>query len=212
MAIQISGQSAKTGAPAQAFPQDQQNALLATELNPRYYQNVYQGNVFSASWTGAALAAATASTVGSFGLVNNLGSGKNLVLLDASVGVTAAATSAATGTAFALATVPGTQAVTGQTPGNTPVCLLVGSTNLSVAKPVTVGTVVGTPVPFRNLGWVSNNSVTTQTFFMLGGIMKDEIAGTVVIAPGGFVNLIGVGGTPANFSVTLTMTWVELPI
>lgn len=220
MSLQVTGQSQgvltasqKSGAPP-AVNTGWHNELLKSDLFPRYAYLSLNGKVFAQSWPSAALAAPTASTVGAFGLVNNVGSSVNLVLLDVILGVTAAATSAATGTAFALATVPGNQAVTAQTQvtGGPPPSTLLGSALLAAGKTVTAGTIVGTPVAIRNIGWINNDSVTTQTFFMLGGVMKDETAGTIVIAPGGFVNLVGIGGTPANFSVTMTATWAELPL
>ena len=188
---------------------DQFGAALVSETNARYYNLVVAGLVFGATWSAAALAAATASTVGSFGLVNPVGSGKNLVIIDWIFGITTF-TAVASGTSAALASIAGSQTVTAQTPGNTPLCTLIGSTNKAVGAPITAGTIVGTPSPFR-FGVNELQSATSSTYFNANGVYKDQIDGEVVLVPGSFINVIGVGGTPADLTVEMSMTWAEIP-
>jgi hypothetical protein len=202
MAIQIAGQNLKTGAPGQAFPQDQQNAPLVTELNPRYYQNVYAGNVFYAVNSAAqALSLSGTTTYTGLTVANPAGSGKNLALLEALWCTTIAITGIG---AVILATGTTTAQTAGSSTG--PVSALLGSGANSVAKVGASCTYAANPTflrPGTGISWVTAG--TTQTFQQY----KDEIGGALVIAPGQQVSFLSI--TTANTGIGY-FSWAELPI
>lgn len=178
---------------------------LATELMPRYYENVYRGYTFTLTFAAAALAASSATVAGAFLLSNPAGSGKNLVLIDCMPGITAF-TPVATGTSIMLGglanptlTALGTAVV--------PICALVGSGNKSVASGYPSGTIAAAPTSLRQLANLYLDLAAGDVI-----AAKDEIAGAVVIAPGSAVNIFGLGGTPANYTLQPTFTWAEIAI
>lgn len=185
-------------------------AMGVQDIGGRYEEAAFRGNVFSGFFASAALAAIGANALSAFSLANPLNSGKILSLIDISMAVTSL-TAVASGTAACLCTLPNaSQNPTSVGAGNTPVCSLIGSGNQSVAKLYVSGTIVGTPVAFRTLlnAWQGS---TAATYGPAIGFYKDEIAGAILILPGGFVQINGVGGTPADVSIEASMTWEELP-
>src|SRR5215472_6620112 len=89
------GQTGKLVGANQVVSLGEYGEILATELQPRYYENTYRGQKFSAIYPSTALAVAAAAS--QFILLNPAGSGKNLVLIDAYVAFTAL-TAVASGT------------------------------------------------------------------------------------------------------------------
>jgi hypothetical protein len=210
MAIQITGQSQglltvsqKSGSPA-SINTGWQNELLMTELLPRYFYLTALGLTFGAQWAAAATAAPSATAVGAFGLFNPPGSGKNLAIIDCTITQT-------TVTAATTVLQAGWQAIPNQTPTSQTATtvisnLSIGNSSASVAKALTAGTVVGAPTAtFRN-------SFSTYTDLAAGDLLptiKDVIDGAIIVAPNSTIALVSVANTP---SVSLSMTWVELPI
>jgi hypothetical protein len=210
MALQISGQSFKTGAPGQALPQDQQNALLVSELAPRYYVNAYSGNIFSVCQTAAAALAAVGTGVTGLTLFNPTGSGKNLILVDIGVGLTPV-TLATVGITVVLAGVAQAATPTGLS-SLTPATNLVGAGFLPVAKTYSAATLSTAPTIMRVVGnWSSTALTTSGGATSVPAFIKDEVAGAVVVAPGAAICLAGIG-TVADATVAASMTWIELPV
>lgn len=181
--------------------------VIISELNGRYYENVYRGNVFVGSYTAAALAAPSATAIGAFGLYNPIGSGKNLVILEISTALTTFTAVATTVCAIGAYSFTN-QTPTATTPGNTPFSALIGSGNTSIAKTYTAATIVaGNTVAIRN---VANVGVMTAVGF--GSVLfKDEVAGALVVAPGSGFGLAATA-TAADDTVQVVYTWAELPI
>ncbi len=209
MALQISGQSLKTGSPGQAFPQDQQNGLLVTEFLPRYYEQAYLGQTFFTSTASAGGTAYVGAAGGTplLAVWNPIGSGKNLVLLQAMVGVVATASGAGT-TQFRLYGGP-TAAITQATVA-TPVSTLSLAASGSVAK------------AFANVALTSSTALTFITTIgnyywasAAGAILSEpliqDFSGAIIVAPG---NMIAMGAVSILTSMTndAYFLWSELPV
>ena len=175
-----------------------------SELQARYYENTYRGNVFGVSFPSAALAAASATTLGAFVLFNPAASGKNLVIHDIEIELTS----------FSASTNPlqvGVVAIPNQTPtsvgaGNTPVCTFVGNGAKSVATPYVSGTTVGAPTtPFRySAGFYLDLAASD-----LQGA-KDIVDGEIIVGQGSAIQLVALATVPTN-AVIVSMTWSEVP-
>ena len=184
--------------------------LSVGDRHGRYMEATLRGNVYSVTFAAAALAVASATSAGAFLLNNPAGSGKNLVLQDIQATMTAN-TPVATGTAIVLGAIvnPVFSALgTAVTPFST----LVGSGNKSVAAAYPSGTYAVlpsiTPSGLRQVGgWYIDLAASESIAYT-----RDEVAGMVVVQPGCAVNLYGLGGTPADLSITATMVWEEVPI
>lgn len=214
MALQIAGQSYKTGAPGQAFPQDQQNGLLVTELNARYYQNVYAGNVFLASGQALILTAAGLSLKSSTGLnlYNPVGSGKNLVLLEVIADYALpVAVAQANYTIWLAACLSPTQAAPISVGAATSRNALLSGGAAAVGVAYTQATLPTVPVVVRSLGSIcmlTGGTTVASMGFIVNSYLKDEVAGAIVIPPGIAVAV----QTSAAMSVCASMTWAELPV
>jgi hypothetical protein len=209
MAIQINGQNIKTGGPGPAFPQDQQGALLATELNPRYYEQAYLGQTFFTS-TAAAAGTAFVGAAGGTPLLavwNPAGSGKNLVLLQAMVGVVATATGAGT-TQFRL--YGGATAAITQATVATPVSCLSLAASGSVAKAyANVATTSSTALTY--ITTIGNYYWATAAGAILTEPLIQDFSGAIIVAPG---NMVAIGAVTILTSMTndAYLLWSELPI
>jgi hypothetical protein len=214
MALQVTGQaqgivltaSQKAGAPA-SVSTGWHNELLKSDLLPRYANLVQAGVVFGVGYAAAALAAPSATASGSFTLYNPIGSGKNLVLMEVTAALTTFTAVATTICAIGAYTFTN-QTPTALTPGNTPLNALVGAGGGSVAKTYTAATIVGgNTFPIRQVG---NTGILTPVGFA-GDLMKDEVAGALVVAPGSGFGLAATA-TAADDTIQVCYTWAELPI
>src|SRR5271168_3034819 len=178
MALQVSGQTLKTGANGPAFPQDQQGALVATELNPRYYLNTYAGNKFACTTAGGGVAAAAtilfSTAIGTFtpilAVYNPLTSQKNLVMLQSWVGVTAAPLATAAQTGAFLFVVGSGQTITNAQSATPINCLTLkasGSQAIGITAAALAGG-VGNPLLLRPVS--SDVIITTATASATEGI------------------------------------------
>ena len=216
MALQITGQaqglvlsaSQKSGAPS-AVSTGWHNEFLKSDLLPRYAYLGLSGFVYSAATTtGVALAAAgTNSPI--LTVWNPTGSGKNLVLIDAAIALTTQ-TFAAVAVGVELGGLANTTApstVTAVGPNNN----FIGSGTVAVAKSYSQATLAATPFAIRHIATFALDLNTSVSALNSPAMLKDEMAGAVIVAPGSLVNIFGVG-TPADVTVVASMTWAELPI
>ena len=178
------------------------------DRHARYQEAVLRGSVYSVTFAAAALAAASATAAGAFVLLNPLGSGKLLSLIDIQSTMTAN-TPVATGTAAVLgALINAIFSAEGTAVVPTP--NLVGAANKSVAIALPSGTYAVlpsvTPPGLRQIsGWYADLAASSQLAWN-----RDEVAGEVIIQPGSGVNVYGLGGTPADVTLAITMTWEEV--
>ena len=140
------------------------------------------------------------ATALNYTLYNPLGSGKNLVLLEVLVALTAAPAGAS---AIYLAAT--TNPSLGGSTTNTVLTIqnvLLGAGNKSVAQVYSINTLPAAPIAVRALGFVSAASLVACT------LLKDETAGAIVIPPGITVSL----QATAVVTCITSMTWEEVPI
>lgn len=182
-----------------------------SEVLPRYGALTWSGFVFSVGQTAAAALTAVGTTTTGLTLWNPLGSGKNLVLIDVTAGITPV-TLATVGVQVMLG--GGLQTAT-PTFGSslTPVNNLLGAGQGSIAKAGTGSTTIApTPSPLRVVGsWESTVLTTSGGATGTASTLKDEIAGAVIVSPGFVVTLYGIG-TVADATVNAVFTWAELPV
>lgn len=176
-----------------------------SEIQARYYENTYRGNVFGVSFPVAALAAASATVLGAFALFNPAASGKNLVIHDIEV-VLGSLTAATSPLQAAVVAIPN-QTPTSVGAGNTPICTFVGNGNASVAKTYVSGTTVAAPTtPFRFSGSFYLDLAASD----VQSLIKDVVDGEIVIGQGSGIQLVALTTVPTN-TVGVSITWSEVP-
>lgn len=212
MALQVSGQLVKGGAPGPVFPQDQQGAVLVTEQNPRYYQGVYNGNTYcwqtlaAATPTGAVPLAAAGTPI--IAVWNPPGSGKNVIILQTSVAVRNVGTTLGLGSFW----FSGGPTATITQAASIPVNMLSMTAAGSIAKAFSAVALTGSTalLSLRPIAGTGYNATVAATVAM--GPSIEDTAGGVVVIPG---NLLAVtcsvtGGTAST--VDAGLVWLELPI
>lgn len=179
--------------------------VIVSELNGRYYENVYRGNVFSAcNQAGAAVTNLNATATG-FILSNPAGSGKNLVLLEIMFVQTSTAAAAANAAVLLAANInPVAAAVVHTTPLTINSSLLGGSA-ASIAKVDSSATLPAAPVAVRAI-WQPSVSATATT--SIPPVVKDEVAGALIVTPGCAVSMTAL----TTLSGITSMTWAELSV
>jgi hypothetical protein len=203
MALQIAGQTFKTGAAGPVLPQDQQGALLISEFNARYAAETYAGNVFFGANNAAQALSVASTTFTGLAVSNPAGSGKNLIIIDFTVGIAAALAVVATPV---LGYAGSVSLTTGASTGPTGLNSFVGTGAASVAKVGASATLNAAPTvlrPVLGLQWVTGGTSAANIY------AKDEIAGAIIIPPG---QLICVQALTAAATVVAAFTWLELPI
>jgi len=173
---------------------------IVTELQARYAEQVIRGNTFLAANTGAqAVSVALATTYTGLCLSNPIGSVRNLVLVEVSFGLTVAP--AAIASIHLIGGSSATAQVTHTTPV-TPTSALLGSSFTAAGKADSAAT-IPTPIYLDTLmgGFTAAAlpSSPSTTF---------DIAGRIVLGPGGF---IAIGALTAVTGIG-SMTWVEVPV
>lgn len=185
---------------------DKQAGLCATELNPRFYEQVYRGNVFGACNQASQAVTALNATATGFILSNPAGSGKNLVLLDVAVQLTAQV--AASACAILCMNSNPIAAATVHTAALTIFNAFVGQGANSVAKADSSATLPATPTVVRPLPLAALGTGTSANVNLAPG-PSDELAGRFVIAPG---CAMSVQGSAAIAGTITSALWVELPV
>lgn len=154
--------------------------VVVQELHGRYYEQTVRGNVFGASNQAAqAVSVALATTYTGLCLSNPNGSGKNLVLLSAGYALSVAPVAIAS-----IHLIGGSSATdVAHTAAVVPRCYLLGNTSTPSAKVDSQAT-VPTPVYLMSLmGGFTAGALPSSPNVLV------DIAGQIVIAPGGFVAL-----------------------
>lgn len=172
---------------------------------PKYGALAWSGLLYTVGHSAAQALSINSTTFTGLAISNPAGSGKNLVIVDASFGVAAALA--------AVAIVPrlGYAAVVALTQGNATsnkgLPTLVGSGGGSVALCGASGTLTAAPTTLRALGglqWVTGAGGAGGQLYA-----KDEVAGAIIIPPGQMLTL---DALVAAATVVASFTWAELPI
>lgn len=158
------------------------------DIHPPLYEQAKAGNLF---WGGTLAAGTTipvsTATAATFVLWNPLGSGKNLVLYNYYVGFSGTTTGviAGLGLGYLSSVGAGTALPTGQT-ALTPVNGIVGGGNASVAKLLSVATIVAATY-FLNMG-LSWGTTTDGAGIITGSF---DFKGGLILPPGVLVHVVG---------------------
>lgn len=201
--MQRVGPTSGTSGTAAPFRADTTGAQIVSDGHARYQEAALRGNLYFASnQAGIALPAGLTTAAKNMTLYNPLGSGKNLVLVDICMGVTAAM-AAFSGVVALVGNVSASQAApstaTAETVRN---AYLGGGSGVGIVY--NTCTLAATPVYLRScfsLYWVTTGAVATSA------ILKDEVAGAIIIPPGVYVSMASTAAATVQFS----MTWEELP-
>jgi hypothetical protein len=184
--------------------------MMTADAHARYQEAVVRGNVYSLTVNAGAVTAFTGGAGGTplISIYNPVGSGKNLVLLCASVTARVAASAAGTVGFNIWGGVSAANTGTLTSPTN----MFTLQTGGSVAKgssnaATTSTTAISGNGPLLNIGWyywATAAAATTAT-------VAYDIAGLIVCAPG---NLVALGGTAALTSATYdaSLIWEEVPV
>jgi hypothetical protein len=179
---------------------------MVTDWAPRYSELARRGMLFTgANQAGQAVTSLNATATGLI-LINPLGSGKNLWIIEIAFSQSAVGTTAQPVLTLAANTNPLALASYTLTTPLTINSALLGSIATPIGKLLSSATLPAAPVVVRSI-WNSQNNPTAAT----SGIppfIKDEVAGAVGIAPGCAVSL----SASAALSGIASITWCELPI
>ena len=178
---------------------------LVSDVLPRYTSLSQNGLVFSACYQAGSAVTNLNATCTGFALVNPLGSGKNIFIIDLSfIQTSVAAAAANAGLQLAANTNPvGISSYTLTTP-LTVYSSLIGIASASVAKVCSSITLPAAPVAIRAI-WQPSVSATATTG--IPPFIKDEIAGAIGISPGCAISMSALGA----ISGVTSMTWIEIP-
>ena len=184
--------------------------LLVSELQARYYEQAYRGQTFLTSVAAAAPTAYVGAAGGTplIGLWNPASTGKNLVLLRASVALAAQATTTLNTTSIRLYGGP-TAAIT-QATVSVPLNLLSLTASGSIAK------------SFLNVALTSSTALTylesIGSYWWSSAVgtalvppVAWDYAGSIIVAPGNMIALSPYAAlTAATYDAALV--WAEVPV
>lgn len=183
---------------------------LATELQPRYYQQTYRGNVFVLDSGAVTLAAAMTSggALGTIKLINGfynpLGSGKNAALISAAATYTSGTATGAIVYNYLTGVV-----LSNTVTGTIRSALLGGSVASAMLAEVAVVLTSNTPSATAALLQLGVAGLQGAAVASPTGIYED-IAGRIIVPPGCVFGLAQIGaGTGV---VQSTLSWAEVPV
>jgi hypothetical protein len=182
--------------------------MLVTELNARYYEQNYRGNTYFLSVAAAAGTAFVGAAGGTplLGIYNPAGSGKNLVLKAATIGLVAAA-SAAGQTQFRIyAGVSALPTGTLTVPINANTLQASGS----VAKGI-VNTAMTSSTAIQYVTTIGTYYWATAAGAVFSAPITWDAAGQIIVAPG---NLLALGAVtiPTSMTNDASLFWDEVPV
>lgn len=180
---------------------------LASELMARYYETTYRGQKY---FVNVSAGAATAFTGGAGGtpllsIYNPTGSGKNLVLISATVASRVAASAAGTVTFNLWGGLSAANTGTLTKPTSLLTLQSAGSiASASVNAATTSTTAIAQIMPIGTYYWATAAGATLAP-------ISFDIAGMIIVAPG---NLLALGATAALTSATFdaTLIWDEVSV
>lgn len=197
---------------------------MTSDLQARFYENNFRGNLFSGGMTLTSINAATftTATLGPTatpicGVWNPVGSGKNLVMLQMQLQVVLTALTSTGCGAFMWCTSTGNGALT---LGNNPLNRSTLAQSGSIAKDMTGIALTGLT---NNLvvraasgaaggsAYNISNVATASGFQSMMAAVEDTIDGAWIIPPGGVLALMCTT-TPVAHSAATMLQWNEVPI
>lgn len=184
--------------------------MVATDAHGRYYETTVRGNVYSVTVSGGAATAFVGGAAGTplVSLYNPTGSGKNLVLISASVGSRVAASAAGTVTFNIWGGISAANTGTTVTPTNMATLVAAGSVAKASSNAATTST---TAITGNGPIYVLGTYYWATAAGAILAPLQADIAGQIIVAPG---VLVALGGTAALTSATydVSLIWEEVPI
>lgn len=187
------------------------------QAHGKYYEAVLRGNVYSAVNTTARSPGTALGTTPPITLYNPPGSGKRLSILRVGFAQAATGTLGTGGlfhTVYTLKGPVGSQAGTAPVVGSggviTPINMLVGTANNSVASAFELGTLGANPVAFglfANLSEAAGGTIADNSDRVF-----EDVDGAIVLAPGAgwaLEAIMAAGSTPLGW---YSVVWEECPI
>jgi len=203
-------QTLTSGASNQPLRQGRYADLIASELNAKYYEQAYRGNVFFAAHQAAITFAAnglTSSTVVGLGLFNTVNSGKNIIPIQVEITMTNYVTTSTNVQVVAVATAAASTA-SPTVGGGLTIYQSVGmKTNQSIAIAAQTMTFSANTVVWKSIYGAFCNTTISDAIPTVSSEPVD-LGGSLVIPPG-----MGMGFLANNASTGLiSLTWMELAI
>jgi len=186
---------------------DQFNAQTVSQVGMPYGFMTLAGLMCTGTWPAAAAAALSATALSAWSLYNPAGSNVNIHLQSITAVMTAFTAQAASS---AVGILPFTQTPTSTTTtGTAKANCLIGTGNAVQGVQYVTGTTVGAvTVPIRWIGGIYTDLAAGDT----PATLHDEIAGSMIIPPGSGIQIGAVGGTVADLTIAVSMTWAEIPV
>jgi hypothetical protein len=195
-----------------------QNAISRTSQSfAQYYDANVRGNVYTFGIsntplvsTNAVATGVTATSRPVIGLWNDVGTGKNLVVLNATVvATTIDDTAVAPGGFTWYKDVSETSISTGSTPVNCSTLASSGSVAKAFAMSTALTGLVGSlsilrPSPITILNAAGPGTTITQP----QGVSEDRIDGSIIVPPGGVLSLMNMLST-TTVDLSVSITWAE---
>lgn len=185
------------------FRQSRMGATTVTDAHGRYYEAASRGTVYFAANTSAQALSVASGTYTGLVVANPANSGKNLVILDVAFGLQTLQTGFS---AVVIGYAPTVALTTGNSSGPIGLPTLVGTGGGSVAKVGASATLAAAPTIARILAgaqWVTTGTTSNIQ------IVKDEVAGALVIPPG---QLVCIEAITTAVTGLAHITWEEVPI
>ena len=195
-----------------------QNAISRTSQSfAQYYDANVRGNVYTFGIsntplvsTNAVATGVTATSRPVIGLWNDVGTGKNLVVLNATVVAATVDNSAVAPGGFTwYKDVAETVISTGSTPVNCSTLASSGSVAKAFAMSTALTGLVGSlsilrPSPITILNAAGPGTAITQS----QGVSEDRIDGSIIVPPGGVLSLMNMIST-TTVDLSVSITWAE---
>lgn len=205
----------KVGPPAQSYPPGalqnlrfgNDGALCNSDAQARFYEQAYRGKLFLAQTAVTGVAPGTSiGTTAAFALFNKLGSGVDVVVLQAALGYISGTLGAGTvswcASGILTEAVPTGTAIVAQ-------CGLIGKATPIGGSALTTATMASSPVPFRNAFNLQASLATTAT---VPWALIDDVDGAIILPPGGSVSLQGTTAAGSTPLVVYSVLWAEVPV
>ena len=191
-------------------PGGQFGELLESRLSPDYYTLLKAGRVYSSAIATINPTAFVGGAAGTpaIGIYNPVGSGADLVLIDVAVGIRTTGSAAVTIDFNHWLVNQGGVAVTGTATAPRNMYSGAQSGSVAVAMLNTANTAALASALVRPSVSVGLTAATAITNI---GVLRDELKGLIIIAPGVYY-AFGISATPTAASVDVAALWAEIPV
>lgn len=198
--------------------------LMVSELHGRFYEQTFRGNLYSAGMKALTSISAVTFTTGTLGATctpiagvwNPLGSGKNLSILQATLGAIITALQATGGGPYAWAAAIGQSALTlGAAPLNRATLQASGSVAKDMSGVALTGlsgtlAVICASALAGGIAYNIASLATAASFHTQEANSVENLDGALIVPPGGVLALLATT-TPVAHSALSALLWDEVP-